>query len=168
MVWICSRLFRKQFQLCWPSHRSRNSCRGTRCGQSHTSFMDMEMNYFPYVVITKESSLHRHARYLIYNNTHLLRDLIWLNRCEIICFKTSQAQSASVAEIWVWQIGSWKSMGRLHSHSLTVTQLEFSHDNRFLLSVSRDRHFSIFSIDQIGTLISIYLLLFPCNYTEES
>ncbi|KAG8382847.1 hypothetical protein BUALT_Bualt05G0121000 [Buddleja alternifolia] len=61
-----------------------------------------------------------------------------------------KAQSASVAEIWLWQVGSWKAIGRLHSHSLTVTQLEFSHDNNFLLSVSRDRHFSIFAIKQTG------------------
>ncbi|KAL8531749.1 hypothetical protein ACS0TY_008377 [Phlomoides rotata] len=61
-----------------------------------------------------------------------------------------KAQSASVAEIWLWQIGSWKAVGRLHSHSLTVTQLEFSHDNKFLLSVSRDRHISIFAIEQTG------------------
>ncbi|KAH6763057.1 elongator protein 2 [Perilla frutescens var. hirtella] len=61
-----------------------------------------------------------------------------------------KAQLASVAEIWLWQVGSWKAVGRLHSHSLTVTQLEFSHDNSFLLSVSRDRHFSIFAIKQTG------------------
>ncbi|KAH6802078.1 elongator protein 2 [Perilla frutescens var. frutescens] len=61
-----------------------------------------------------------------------------------------KAQLASVAEIWLWQVGSWKAVGRLHSHSLTVTQLEFSHDNSFLLSVSRDRHFSVFAIKQTG------------------
>ncbi|CAI9785400.1 unnamed protein product [Fraxinus pennsylvanica] len=61
-----------------------------------------------------------------------------------------KAQSASVAEIWLWQVGSWKSVGRLHSHTLTVTQMEFSHDDNFLLTVSRDRHFSIFEIKQTG------------------
>lgn len=61
-----------------------------------------------------------------------------------------QAQSAKVAEIWLWQVGTWKAVGRMQSHSLTVTQMEFSHDDNFLLTVSRDRHFSIFSINQTG------------------
>ncbi|XP_059649673.1 elongator complex protein 2 [Cornus florida] len=61
-----------------------------------------------------------------------------------------KAQSTSVAEIWLWQVGSWKAVGRLQSHSLTVTQMEFSHDDKFLLAVSRDRHFSVFSIEQTG------------------
>ncbi|KAK6931542.1 WD40 repeat [Dillenia turbinata] len=62
-----------------------------------------------------------------------------------------KAQSAVVAEIWLWQVGSWKAVGRLQSHSLTVTQLEFSHDDNFLLAVSRDRQFSVFSINRTGT-----------------
>ncbi|KAE8690786.1 putative ATP binding protein [Hibiscus syriacus] len=32
-----------------------------------------------------------------------------------------KAQSATVADIWLWQVGSWKAVGRLQSHSLTVT-----------------------------------------------
>lgn len=61
-----------------------------------------------------------------------------------------KAQSALVADIWLWQVGSWKSVGRLHSHSLTVTKMEFSYDDNFLLTVSRDRHISIFSIMDAG------------------
>ncbi|XP_057962686.1 elongator complex protein 2 [Malania oleifera] len=61
-----------------------------------------------------------------------------------------KAQSATVAEIWLWEVGSWKAVGRLQSHSLTVTHLEFSHDDNFLLAVSRDRQFSVFSVKRTG------------------
>ncbi|KAF4350995.1 hypothetical protein F8388_021702 [Cannabis sativa] len=62
-----------------------------------------------------------------------------------------KAQSATVAEIWLWEVGSWKAVGRLQSHSLTVTQMEFSHDDKFLLTISRDRQFSVFAIKGAGT-----------------
>ncbi|KAM0953126.1 putative transcription factor WD40-like family [Dioscorea sansibarensis] len=69
-----------------------------------------------------------------------------------------KAQSASVAEIWLWEIGSWKAVGRLQSHSLTVTQLQFSCDDSFLLAVSRDRQFSLFSIIKSGGNVNYQLV----------
>ncbi|MQM02866.1 hypothetical protein Taro_035635 [Colocasia esculenta] len=69
-----------------------------------------------------------------------------------------KAQSAAVAEIWLWEVGSWKAVCRLHSHSLTVTQIEFSHDDCFLLAVSRDRHFSVFSIGRSGNEVNYQLV----------
>ncbi|PIA63732.1 hypothetical protein AQUCO_00201226v1 [Aquilegia coerulea] len=67
-----------------------------------------------------------------------------------IVASSCKAQSATVAEIWLWQVGSWKAVGRLQSHNLTVTNMQFSHDNAFLLAVSRDRQFSLFSINTTG------------------
>lgn len=72
--------------------------------------------------------------------------------------KTLQAQSTAVAEIWLWQVGSWKAVGRLQFHSLTVTHMEFSHDDTLLLSVSRDRHFSVFSIERAGTNVFLFFI----------
>ncbi|KAK8960592.1 Elongator complex protein 2 [Platanthera guangdongensis] len=69
-----------------------------------------------------------------------------------------QAQSVAVAEIWLWEVGSWKVVGRLQSHSLTVTKLEFSHDDNFLLAVSRDRQFSVFAIKKYGDEVSHQLI----------
>lgn len=70
-----------------------------------------------------------------------------------------KAQSAMVAEIWLWQVGSWKAVGRLQAHSLTVTQMEFSRDDSMLLAVSRDRQFSVFAIKRTGTDEVSYQLL---------
>lgn len=85
--------------------------------------------------------------------------------CSLFCFISDiaiahmlcalQAQSAAVAEVWLWQVGSWKAVGHLQSHSLTVTQMEFSHDDNFLLTVSRDRQFSVFSITRTGIYVII-------------
>ncbi|OAE19684.1 hypothetical protein AXG93_1847s1490 [Marchantia polymorpha subsp. ruderalis] len=55
-----------------------------------------------------------------------------------------KALSANFAQIWLWQVNSWRPIDQLKSHVLTVTQMEFSHSDRFLLSVSRDRHLSVF------------------------
>eukprot|EP00897_Mesotaenium_endlicherianum_P008744 jgi/Mesen1/7899/ME000420S07048 len=55
-----------------------------------------------------------------------------------------KAQSASVAEVWLWDTATWRAVGQLQAHTLTVTQMEFSPSDRFLLCVSRDRHLSVF------------------------
>ena len=55
-----------------------------------------------------------------------------------------QAQTAQTAEIWLWDTASWAPAGRLAAHGLTVTQLAFSADGRYLASASRDRSFAMF------------------------
>ncbi|KAF7808839.1 elongator complex protein 2 [Senna tora] len=94
----------------------------------------------------------------LYGHGNEIFSLCCDHRGELVA-SSCKAQSAAVAEIWLWLVGSWKAVGRLQSHSLTVTQMEFSHDDNFLLTVSRDRHFSIFRITRTGTGEISYSLL---------
>lgn len=45
--------------------------------------------------------------------------------------------------IRLWNAKTWESLGVVPAHTLTVTQMVFSHDDAYLLSVSRDRQFAV-------------------------
>eukprot|EP00475_Leptophrys_vorax_P044063 TRINITY_DN8690_c0_g1_i1.p1 TRINITY_DN8690_c0_g1~~TRINITY_DN8690_c0_g1_i1.p1 ORF type:complete len:796 (+),score=183.89 TRINITY_DN8690_c0_g1_i1:44-2389(+) len=63
--------------------------------------------------------------------------------------KTSQSEHASII---IWNTSSWKEVARLRGHTLTVVQMEFSHDDRYLLSVSRDRQFFVFDMNDMSVV----------------
>ncbi|GFG28391.1 hypothetical protein Cfor_06228 [Coptotermes formosanus] len=58
-----------------------------------------------------------------------------------------KATTPEHATIIIWDTSTWKQTQRLASHQLTVTQMAFSPDDRFLLSVSRDRRWSLFQLE---------------------
>ncbi|KAJ3677550.1 hypothetical protein LUZ60_003274 [Juncus effusus] len=70
------------------------------------------------------------------------------NRAGTLVASSCKAQTGSAAEVLIWEVGTWKAVARLRAHTLTVTQLEFSYDDKFLLAVSRDRQLSVFSINK--------------------
>jgi elongator complex protein 2 len=63
-----------------------------------------------------------------------------------------KATSVEHAEIILWNTSTWKVHQRLRSHKLTVTQMKFSHDGKRLLSVSRDRRFSLFERSDVNSV----------------
>ncbi|CAH0555749.1 unnamed protein product [Brassicogethes aeneus] len=62
------------------------------------------------------------------------------------CKSTSQEHAAII----IWNSSNWKMVQKLISHNLTVVQMEFSPDSKYLLSVSRDRRWSLFDRTQNG------------------
>lgn len=61
-----------------------------------------------------------------------------------ILASSCRATNEEHAQIILWNTSSWKQIQKLASHQLTVTQLKFSPDNQRLLSVSRDRRWTLF------------------------
>lgn len=55
-----------------------------------------------------------------------------------------KATTLEHAEIILWDTKTWKIQQRLRSHKLTVTQMKFSSDGKRLISVSRDRRWTMF------------------------
>ncbi|XP_037941287.1 probable elongator complex protein 2, partial [Teleopsis dalmanni] len=61
-----------------------------------------------------------------------------------IIASSCRATNTEHAGIILWNAETWKKIQNLPAHNLTVTQLRFSPEGRYLLSVSRDRRWSLF------------------------
>ena len=58
---------------------------------------------------------------------------------------TCKASTPQHAVVRLYDTTTWKSLEQtLAGHSLTVTRLAFSHDDRFLVSVGRDRSWRLY------------------------
>ncbi len=61
-----------------------------------------------------------------------------------------KATTSEHAAIYLWDTKSWKNFDKLVGHSLTVVQMSFSPCDRYLLSVSRDRTWCLWTLDDTG------------------
>lgn len=64
-----------------------------------------------------------------------------------LSFKASKSEYAGII---LWDCNQWTQLATLSGASLTVTQLAFSHDGQYLLSVSRDRTWTLYKRTQDG------------------
>ena len=63
-----------------------------------------------------------------------------------------QASKPEHAGVILWDTNSWKQITTLFAHSLTVTQIAFSHNGQRLLTVSRDRTWAVFNRHSEGEI----------------
>ena len=61
------------------------------------------------------------------------------NRAGTIVASAAKSSQPKHSGIMIWNVETWQQACTLYGHTLTVTQLEFSPNDRFILSVSRDR-----------------------------
>lgn len=66
----------------------------------------------------------------------------------------SKANRADLANIIVWECPKYRKVASIEHHSLTITRLRFSPDDKYLLSVSRDRTWCL--SEKTGQLRSAY------------
>lgn len=72
-----------------------------------------------------------------------------------------KATTAEHAVVRVYHTETWQLVGQpLEGHSLTVTRIAFSPDDRYVLSVSRDRTWRLFELhDEKGVAKSIVIII---------
>lgn len=89
------------------------------------------------------------------------------------CKSSTREHSA----ILLWDTNTWLQVQKLVYHQLTVTQMEFSPDDKYLLSVSRDRKWSLFkTMDRDYELIAASSkkdnphsrIIWCCAWTQDS
>nr|CAH7738001.1 unnamed protein product [Callosobruchus chinensis] len=56
-----------------------------------------------------------------------------------------KSTKAEYSAVLLWDVSKWQLLQKLMSHTLTVVQIQFSPDSQSLLSVSRDRRWSLFA-----------------------
>ncbi|XP_066479566.1 elongator complex protein 2 isoform X2 [Tiliqua scincoides] len=91
---------------------------------------------------------------------HLLQNTLWpetqklyghgyeifcvtCNNAKTVIASACKASKKEHAAIILWSTTTWKQLQTLPFHNLTVTQMAFSPNGRFLLAVSRDRKWSL-------------------------
>lgn len=108
----------------------------------------------------------------LYGHGYEISSLASAHKSAILA-SASKAQKPEHAGIFIWSLSRNCLLQRLSSHNLTVTQLSFSPDDNYLLSVSRDRKWSLFmkTEEEYSLTVSIQAharVIYCCNWSIDS
>ncbi|KAK6619878.1 hypothetical protein RUM44_006278 [Polyplax serrata] len=73
----------------------------------------------------------------------------------VVLASASKATVPEHAAIILWNAKTWLQIQKLVAHQLTVTQMSFSPNGKYLLSVSRDRKWCLFAVKEDGKLYEL-------------
>ncbi|NXG38035.1 ELP2 protein, partial [Dromaius novaehollandiae] len=113
---------------------------------------------------------------------HLLQNTLWpeiqklyghgyeifcvaCNNSNTVIASACKASRKEHAAIILWSTASWKKLQSLSFHNLTVTQLAFSPNDKFLLAVSRDRNWSLWKKQDSSESGPVFCC---CAYTDKN
>ncbi|ETE68920.1 Elongator complex protein 2, partial [Ophiophagus hannah] len=132
---------------------------------------------------------------------HLLQNTLWpetqklyghgyeifcvaCNNAGTVIASACKASKKEYAAIILWSTTTWKQLQSLPFHNLTVTQMSFSPNDKFLLAVSRDRNWSLWKSNHINareseTVFSLFAatgkniavhsrIIWTCDWTPDS
>jgi elongator complex protein 2 len=88
----------------------------------------------------------------LYGHPYIVQSVA-VNSAKTLVATACRASSADDAAILMFSLTDWSLACKLFGHRLTVTQLRFSFDDNFLLSVSRDRTWSVFQRNSDGEYV---------------
>lgn len=77
---------------------------------------------------------------------------------------SSKANKADMAYILIWECKQFRKVATIHHHSLTITRLKFSPDDKYLLSTSRDRTWCL--SEKTGKMKQAYMKMANSNKTN--
>ncbi|NXC17397.1 ELP2 protein, partial [Corythaeola cristata] len=87
------------------------------------------------------------------------------NNSNTVIASACKASKKEHAAIILWSTTTWKKLQSLSFHNLTVTQLAFSPNDKFLLAVSRDRNWSLWRKQDSAESGPVFIC---CAYTDKN
>uniref|UniRef100_T1HB76 Elongator complex protein 2 n=1 Tax=Rhodnius prolixus TaxID=13249 RepID=T1HB76_RHOPR len=85
----------------------------------------------------------------LYGHGYEVFSLAATNKGDFIA-SSCKATTMDHAKIFLWNTNTWEKSDELPGHQLTITQMAFSPDDKYLLSVSRDRKWCLFEKQEFG------------------